>query len=206
MGYTLVPIAIELDQLTAALGSGDKRLLSSVARKYRDEFEQIDDMAAEFFEDEHLDGALTVRDALRQMVNGEAYRRERGLGFVYGYALHFLCLHLGEELPNGWWRTTSGWPVKQHADRALAAAGVAEGVLRTRMLVERGPPVPLPEVEDYPSVGYLRVSEARVALSALPEAAVAAVGDPDIRGAIGVLRGWLSTCVGSERDLICFEA
>lgn len=205
MGSTLVPIAIELGRLDAALGSGDERLLSAVLGRYRGEIEPIDDMAAEFFEDEDVDGVFTVRDALRQMVMGEEYRRERGLGFVYGYTLHFLCLHLGEELPNGWWRTTSGWPVKQRVDQALAAAGVAEGVLRTRLLVGRGPPVPLPEIEDYPSVGYLRVGEARVALTAVPEDGVAAVGDPDIRGALGVLRGWLSACVESGRDLICFE-
>jgi len=79
MGYTLVPIAIELNRLATALGSGDERLLSAVVRRYRGEFEQIDDMAAEFFEDEDLDSAFTVKDALRQVVMGEAYRRERGL-------------------------------------------------------------------------------------------------------------------------------
>lgn len=206
MGYTVNPVAVDLNEVAGALGSKNKRLLSTLVRKFRDEFEGVDESAAEFFEDEGLDDAFTVKDALRQMIMGEPYRPERGLGFVYGHALEYLCHHFGELLPNEWWRTTSGWPVKEHVDGALAAAKVPAGVLRTSRLVGRGAPVPLPEIEDYPSLGYLRAGEVLAALSALPESVVAAVADPDVRGALAVLRGWLRTCAESGRDLFCSEA
>jgi hypothetical protein len=205
MGYTLNPIAVDLDEVAGALGSKNKRLLSSLVKKYGREFEDLDDAVAEFFEDEEIDDDFTARDALRQMIMGEPYRKEPGLGFVYGYVLEYLCCHFGELLPNEYWRTTSGWWPQQRADLALEALGVDEKVLRASRLYGGGSPVPLPEIDDYPSIGYLRVEEIRSALEAFDEAKLAAIEDPDTRGALGVLRGWLRTCAESGRDLICFE-
>jgi hypothetical protein len=121
-----------------------------------------------------------------QMVMGEEYDEEAG--FVYGYALEFICRHLGEFLPNGEWSAMRAeWA--ETADRALEASGVGEKALRLRRLMSRGSPVPLPEIEDFPAIGYLRLEEVQAALAAFGEDQLAAVKDKELRSYLAKLRG-----------------
>src|SRR5262245_39321736 len=128
MGYTLSPIAVDLGRVTGVIRSRNKRLVGTLAKKFGDEFEEIDESDAEL-DDEELEQALTVRDALNQMVMGGEYNEQ--FGFVYGYALNFLCCHFGELLPNEHWSAMplgTAWAEK--VDRGLKAAGVPEKALR----------------------------------------------------------------------------
>jgi hypothetical protein len=205
MGYILTPIAVDLGQVSGAIGSKNKRLVSALVKKFGDDFDQFDEMAADFGDGEDGGEALTMRAALTQMVMGEEYNEE--LGFMYGYALEFLCRHLGEELPNeAWSAMPSGSAWAEKADKALKAAGVAEKVLRVNRLMYRGSPVPLPEVEDFPGIGYMRVNEIGAALEGFGEDKLAAVKDKELRASLAEVRGWLLACAGSGRDLICFYA
>jgi hypothetical protein len=203
MGTNLIPIAVDLEKVGHALGSKNKRLLGAVVKKYSREFRDLDDMAAEFFADEGIDDSFTIRDALGHMILGQEYREEPELGFMYGYALEYLCRQLGKALSFGW-RFRSSSTLEWDMDRALAAAGVPEDVLRISRLTGRGCPVPLPEIPDDPYIGYMLQEEMPAALAAFDEAKLAAVESEDARGWLAELRGWLQTCRDSGRDLICF--
>jgi hypothetical protein len=203
MSYILTPIVVDLKQVTGVIGSKNKRLVGTLIKNFGDEFEEIDEMAADFADEEDGEGATTVRDALTQMVMGGEYNEE--VGFVYGYALEFVCRHFGDFLPNrNWSAMRSEWAHK--ADKALESAGVAEEALRLSHLMNRGSPVPLPLIEDFPGIGYMTLKEIKAALSAFGEDQLAAVEDKELREALSEVRGWLETCEASGQDLICFYA
>jgi hypothetical protein len=203
MGYILTPIAVDLGRVSGAIGSKNKRLISALVKVFGDDFDQFDEMAADYADED--DEALTMRAALTQMVMGEEYNEE--LGFMYGYALEFICLHLGEHLPNtGWSAMPRGTAYAKKADAALKRAGVAEDVFQISQLMNRGAPVPLPLIEDFPAIGYMRVKEIKAALKEFSEDRLTAVKDEEVRESLAEVRGWLVTCAGSGRDLICFYA
>jgi hypothetical protein len=160
-------------------------------------------MAADHAEDIDAEAATTVRDAFAHMINGERYGEE--FGFVYGYALEFLCEHVGERLPNGGWSAMrSEWA--EMADEALELVGVQEETLRLSRLMNRGSPIPLPTIEDFPGIGYLRGPEIKAALEAFDEKKLTLVGDDEMRESLAELRGWLRRCEAGGRDLVCFYA
>jgi hypothetical protein len=206
MGYILTATAVDLGKVTAAVGSKDMRLLSALVKKFGDDFEQFDEMAADFADEEAGGDALTMQGALGQMVMGEEY--SEWLGFLYGYALEFICRHFGERLPNEHWSAMpSGSKWAETVDRGLNAAGVPERVLRVGThLMNRGSPVPIPEIDDFPGIGYLRLNEVRAAQEALAQARLAAVTDREAIESIKEVRDWLQTCVDLGCDLICFYA
>jgi hypothetical protein len=98
MGYILNPIAVDLKKVAGVIGSRNKQLVGTLVKKFGDRFEEIDEMAADYTDEEDGEGATTVRDALTQMVMGQEYNDE--LGCVYGYALEFICFHFGAILSN----------------------------------------------------------------------------------------------------------
>jgi hypothetical protein len=202
MSYILTPIAVDLKQVAAIIGSRNKKLVGTLIDEFRGGYEEIDEMAAEFAEDEDVQAA-TVRDALTQMVMGEEYNEE--VGFVYGYALEFVCLHFGDSLPNDHWSAMrSEWA--DRADKALESAGVPEEALRLTLLMHGGSPVRLPLIEDFPFIGHMKLGEIEAALQAFGQDQLAKVRDKELREALSEVRGWLLTCAESKRDLICFYA
>jgi hypothetical protein len=206
MGYILTATAIDLGKVSDALGSKNRRLVSVLVKKFGDEFEQFDEMAADFGDDEAGEVALTMRTALAQMVMGEEYNEE--LGFMYGYALELICRHFGEELLNQHWSAMpSGSEWAKTVDRGLKAAGVPESVLRVQKhLMYRGAPIAIPKVEDFPSIGYLKHKEVKAAQKALGQSKLAAVKDEEVLASIQEIQNWLQTCADSGRDLVCFYA
>src|SRR5262245_7817674 len=206
MGYILTATAVDLGKVSAAVGSKDKRLVSALVKKFGDDFEQFDEMAADFTDDEDGEEALTMRTVLQQMVMGEDYNEE--LGFMYGYALGFICRHFGEELPNEHWSAMpSGSEWAGTVDRGLKTAGVSEGVLRVeKHLMYRGAPLAIPEIEDFPGIGYLKLKEVKAAQKALAQGKLTAVKDREVLASIQEIQSWLQTCADSGRDLVCFYA
>jgi hypothetical protein len=206
MGYILEATAVELRKVTDALGSKDRRLLSALVKAFGDDFDQFDEMAADYLDEDEDGEPLTMQAALTQMVMGEEYND--GLGFMYGYALEFICNHFGEPLPNGGW---SGMPSSTKwadtVDQALKAAGVPGKVFGvSRHLMNRGAPVEIPSIDDFPAIGYLKLAEIEAVRQALGRPTVAAIKDREVLEAIREIQGWLQTCADSSRDLICFCA
>ncbi len=202
MGMILSPYAVDIQKLSGLIGSKNKRIVTTLAKKFAEEIEEIDETVAEDADDED-DEMLTTRDALNQMVMGEEYNDD--FGFVYGCALELLCRQFGEFLPNEEWSAMrSTWVAK--ADKALKSAGVGVKILQVERMISRGSPIPIPEIEDFPSIGFMRLSEITTALNEFGEDKLASVKDKEVRAALAEVRGWLESCVASKRDLVCFYA
>ena len=210
MGTTLTPIAVELDRLKAVCGSGDRGLLNSVVKAFKRDFGQFDEMGEDLDDwgeddDAPAGNSITMKEALGHLVMGKGYNPRAG--FMYGYALMFICRHIGAALPNGHWCSVSGWSWFPDVDKALEDLGVPEGVLRVQgPLTRRGSPVPIPEIEDFPAIGYLRQDEVRLAAGELDEGKVKSVEPEPLRRGLEELLAWVRECQETKRDLICFHA
>lgn len=210
MGTTLTPIAVELDGLTAACGSGDKGLLNAVIKKFKRDFWQFDEMGEDLDdggddEDVPAGNSITMKEALRHLIMGEVYNPKAG--FMYGFALMFICRHIGAALPNDHWCSLSGWSWFPDVDKALGDLGVPEGRLRVQEhLTRRGSPVPIPPIEDFPAIGYLRQDEIRLAAGDLDEGKIKSVESEPMRRGLDELLAWVRECQETKRDLICFHA
>src|SRR5207245_2481022 len=101
----------------------------------------------------------------------------------------------------------SGTQWAKTVDRGLKVAGVPESVLRVgKHLMDRGAPIAIPEIADFPGIGYLKLEEVQTAQKALDKPKLAAIRDEQVLASIQELRSWLQTCAGSGRDLVCFLA
>src|SRR5687768_15969189 len=90
MSSTITAYAISLDTLESAIGSNDEDLLSDIAEQRAGFLESIDDINDE--------AELTCLDALTHLVNGADVNDD--YGYLYGYAVEALCMHLGHVLDN----------------------------------------------------------------------------------------------------------
>jgi hypothetical protein len=137
--------------------------------------------------------------------------RDHSVGYKYGYALQYLCLHLGEVPDHDSWRT-----IRQSAfrsvDTVLKRAGISPKTFSTsRFLVERHSPIPIPEPDDFPQIGYLTHNEIRqiCPLFCSDKIAKAIQKESDdvqdwLESAIAELKEWLVTAIRKKCDLICF--
>ena len=206
MGYILTATAVDLGQVSGAFGSRNEWLVRDLVETFGREFAQFDEMAADFAEDNELAEAVTIEAALTQIVMGEAYNEK--LGFMYGYVLEFLCRYFGDWLPNECWSgmpSPSDWA--RTVDRGLENAGVAASMLRVENhLMNRGPPIAIPQIDDFPGIGYLKLDEVKAAQKSLAQANLAAIKNNEVLEAIQDVQSWLRICADSGRDLICFYA
>jgi hypothetical protein len=203
MSYAVTPIAVDLDRVRGALGSKDKTLLAHLQQALADDLEQVDDMLAD--DDEEGEEPLTTADVLRHLVMGEPYRESDGTGFAYGYCFEALCKHFGERLGDNYWSgMRSAW--FDAVQEALKQAGVNEKQFSICRLVGRGAPVKLPEIDDFPGIGYLTRAEVVGAREALAAADLTKVENGEAAEAIEQVRAWLDECARSGRDLVCTYA
>ena len=205
MSYIVTAIAVDLDKVRSAIGSKDKALLARLKKALGDDLEQIDAMLEDYADEDEGGEPLTTGAALRHMILGEPYRADEGLGFAYGYCFEALCQYYGDVLPNDQW-SAMRYQWFDAVQKALERAGVAPKQFAIRTLVERGAPVPLPEIDDFPGIGYLTKDEAAKARAALAKADLTKVKEPEAVGAIEQVRGWLDACERSGRDLVCTYA
>jgi hypothetical protein len=204
MSYALEAIAVELAKVSRAIGSKNNDLLDTLITKYGWKFHEFDDMAADFADEDAGEKPLTMRSALSQLIMGDEYTKR--FGFLYGYALSFICQHVGDFLPNSEW-TGMRWEWAEEVDRHLESVGVPESVFRvTNHLMTRGSPIPIPPIDDFPAIGILTLAEIKAAHQALAQAKLGAIEDGDARSSIEQIIGWFKSCLESQRDLVCFYA
>ena len=210
MGTNLTPIAVEHGRLKAACGSRDRDLLNSVLKKFKRDFGQFDEMGEDLDalgeDDAPAGNSITMKEALGHLILGEEYNQKAG--FMYGYALQFLCLHIGTGLPNDHWCSLRGsWSWFPDVDKALEDLGVPEERLRVQgHLTRRGSPVPIPAIEDFPAIGYLKQDEIKPVAEILNDEKVQAIEFEPMRESIKELLAWIRKCIKLRRELICFHA
>jgi DNA integrity scanning protein DisA with diadenylate cyclase activity len=202
MSYTLSPIAVKLDEVNAVFGSKNKKLLAQLVKEFADDFEQIDSMATDYVDEDEGEAAFTCEQALTHMIMGEEYVEEE-FGFVYGYSFEFLCRHFGDSLSNDNW-SAMRYAWAERVDQELKALKIGEKTLRIVRLMERGAPVTLPDIDDFPGIGYMTLKEIESALNVLTPEKLATIKDKEVQDALTEVRGWLETCVNKKCDLICF--
>lgn len=274
MSTSVIPIAIDFNKVSAALGSGDRALLEQLMVKYRDELAEIDELAEELDEDDsdeededsgstdlralsqaleeakqNLKGGQSVNemlkglgqmngvsannkkaledffdesgddcevdddeefasatDVLRHIIIGEKPARRVAHEFKYGFALLYVCQHLGEELPRGdVWLELRGSTWRRTLDKALKDARVPAKTLSiSKHLANRGSPyAAIPKYSGTPEIGYLKIGEIESAQVALRSATLKSVGTEE-QECLADVHCWLQTCADSKRDLICF--
>jgi hypothetical protein len=203
VGYTVCPVAADLDAVRNAIGSKDGWLLGELTAALAGELDDIDDMLVEYAEDNDGGAPVTAAEVLRHLIMGQPYRAD--IGFAYGYCFAALCAQLGESLSNDHWSAVrSSWfPAVQSA---LAQIGVGITQFAVDRLVYRGPPVKLPSIHDFPNIGFLTRAEVADARAALASADLSKVTDRAAAAAIEQMRGWFAACVKSHRDLVCTYA
>ena len=147
------------------------------------------------------DDELTVEEALRDMVDGANLNKD--FGWKYAYALEALCWHFGELLDNSEWSPMRGqW--SEQVDVAISRAGVPENTFSVEgHLMYRGSPIPIPEVPDFPFIGFLRKTELPEAAKSIAQCDRSKLGE-DVERAIRQVEGWLDRARKLERDLFCF--
>jgi hypothetical protein len=64
MGYILIPISGYLGEVAAAACSRNKELLRGLVETFQSEFEQLDEMAADYRDEEADELELTMEEAL----------------------------------------------------------------------------------------------------------------------------------------------
>jgi hypothetical protein len=192
-------IVVDLQQLRAAVGSGDADLQKAVERERARELAALDVFITQI---ESWNGETEItgrasRDLLRHMVIGGPYLH--GMGYAYRHCLEIMADVLGRRLPGVEW---SGVPPKWFAtvQAELTGAGVDEDTLRVEQLGFRGDPVPLPGFGG-PRLGYWTRPEVALAQVALAGADLSLISD-EVSGSVRELGQWLTVCVTSDRDLL----
>lgn len=203
MSYAVTSIAVDLDAVRGAIGSKSKPFLAQLQKSFAGELEQIDDMLADYFDEG--EPPLTTATVLQHLVMGEPHSEQEGVGFAYGYGFEALCKHFGDRLgDNCWSGMRSEW--FDAVQEALKQAGVTEKQFSIHRLVSRGAPVKLPEIDDFPGIGYLTKAEVIEARAVLAKADLLKVEDGEAVQAIEQVCEWLDECAESHRDLVCTYA
>ena len=205
MSHGVTPYAVSLPQILKVIGSRSKSLLLELREEFEDELLEDREEVEEANLDDEFDPELPMDDALRHLIMvDERWDYE---GAKYGYAIEMLCSFYGEFLPNDHWSEMQlSWA--DTLSEALSDAGVPEETFSiSDHLFDRGSPVDIPDIDDFPYIGYVELAEIPQVLAVLTDEHFASVNHEDadkIRSSLEQLREWLETCLREKSDLVCF--
>lgn len=151
MSYGVHAYAVDLAALKKTIGSRDAVLAKRLAKSQARALEQIDDVDFER-------GMTPAADVLRTLIVDGAPTKTAGAktpAYKFGYALEVLCRSTGEWLPN----TVFSAMGSEYFEMLDAALKKAKSRYKVASVVFRGPPVRLPEIEDFPAIGWLSSDE-----------------------------------------------
>ena len=205
MSYGVTPFAVRLPQIRKAVGSRSKSILRDLREEFEDELAEDREQVEEANEDDEFDPELSLQDALRHLILDE--ERWDYEGAKYGYAVEMICSFFGEILSNDHWTgMTLSW-VETINDSLLESGVSAETFSIFGHLFFRGSPVEIPEIEDFPCIGFVTLSEIPDVLDTLTDKQLSLIKSEDgdrIRAALRQVREWLETCQRDKADLVCF--
>lgn len=195
MSTGIMPYLVPAAELLAACGSGDRRLADEIAEQQPGRLAELDERFRDRDEDDDRD--LERRETLGAIVEIlEGNPRVSHLGHVYGYAFECICDQLGRMLPNSYVGGRSSWI--ERVDGNLARLGLG---VRLERLIYRGPPIRLPEPDDYPFIGYWTGAEVTEAAGAI-EGLDLSTPDSEEAGALREIRGWLDAARAEPGSMI----
>jgi hypothetical protein len=205
MSYGVMPFAVKLSQIRKAVGSKSKSLLRDLREEFEDELAEDREQVEEANEDDEFDPELALEDALGHLIMDE--ERWDYEGAKYGYVIEMICSFFGEFLSNDHW---TGIPLAwtEAIDDALQEIGVpAETFSIFSHLFYRGSPVEIPDIDDFPCIGYVTQAEIPAALAELTDERFKGIkhdNENEIRVSLVQVREWLETCQRDKTDLVCF--
>ena len=205
MSYGVTPFAVSLPQIRKAVGSRSKSILRDLREEFEDELAEDREQVEEANEDDEFDPELSLERALRHLILDE--ERWDYEGAKYGYAVELICSFYGEILPNDHWTGISLTWAETINDALLELGVSAETFSIFGHLFYRGAPVEIPEIEDFPCIGYVTLSEIPDVLEALTDQRLSRIKSDDgekISVALQQVRDWLETCLRDKSDLVCF--
>ncbi len=180
MKYRLVPYSVNVAQLRNRMGSGDRSLVSTVERLLRDQTEWWCESPSA------SDVSFRLMDAVIDLIDGEISNPDAGR--MYGHALQLLCESMGCRLPNHHW-TGLRWSM-------LESVGL-NGIMGT------GPPVAMPPIPDFPTIGHLEFRDISAQLVERPWAQLS-LNRHELRDKAAQFEDWLQTCWNERNGLVLF--
>lgn len=141
--------------------------------------------------------------ALEQMISGSEYDLP---GHVYWYALELLAEQNGDPVRNYYWASMPRpSELIDAVTTALARAGSPDAAAIVETVFTSGPPVDLPDCEDFPLVGYLAADEIPGAVATLDAVDLSAMDD-ELAAGVREIGNWLRDCRGGgvDRGLLTF--
>ena len=205
MSYGVTPFAVRLPQIRKAVGSRSKSILRDLREEFEDELAEDREQVEEANEDDEFDPELSLEKALRHLILDE--ERWDYEGAKYGYAVEMICSFFGEILPNDHWTGMSLNWAETINDSLLESGVSAETFSIFGHLFFRGSPVEIPEIEDFPCIGFVTLSEIPDVLDTLTDKQLSLIKSEvgvRIRAALRQVREWLETCQRDKADLVCF--
>ena len=205
MSHGVTPFAVSLQQLREVVGSRSKALLRELREEFEEELLDDDEAVEEANLSESFDPELPLSDALRHLVMDE--ERWDYEGAKYGFAVELLCSYYGLFLPNDRWQSTPLEWIETINDVMIEAGVEIEKFSIFGHMLYRGCPLDIPEIEDFPYIGYVELSEIPNAMESLSDELIASIKHRDadeIRKAILQIREWLEACEREKSDLVCF--
>jgi hypothetical protein len=192
MSYGIVPFSVRIEELQKAVGSRDAALAARLKQSLAnlvDEFDSGDEEEP------------TLNDAIDDLISGAEFRK--GYGHLYGYVIEGMCEEMGTMLDNSeLGGMNADWA--EEVDQGMQDAGVSKDTLSlTGHLMYRKSPVPIPEPDDFPFIGYLTKGVIPAAAAAMEAADLNSLGEEQ-KNALFEIRGWLEACQKAGTDLVCF--
>lgn len=193
MGYSLVVYAVDIEEIRSRVAARDRAWFRKIADAHAEDLEGYSEEIDEMWDEGGEPSGGGVFGAIKgifgkkpapvasapepEMPTGEQClealmfggEKFRSIGFVYGYMFQWLCADLGEQVPVPGlesMRSGSGW--LGLLDKGLRRHGVDPSAFSLEeMLSGRGAPIDMPEIDDFPSIGYVMNEEANRAAAML---------------------------------------
>jgi hypothetical protein len=195
MSYGLTLYSVNLDEVTAALGSRDDALYRTICERFHDELEAL----AVWFVEDIQDGAVEPVEAVGALLRGDEVDVD---GFMYAYALELIICHFGRELDNAAFHPCET-EFLEDVDAALAELGAPEELL-TEGLQYGDLPFELPEPDDFPGFGHWPASLVATAHAQLGGVAVPTSIDGPVREAVAAVQRWLVEAASRHEAIVGF--
>lgn len=237
MGYSMSVYRLDLEALRARIARQDQTLYDELKAKHADDLAgQAGEIGEEDFEaPDEMKGCLfwvlsklfgsrppapkpthpqpteepTPELLLKHIVFG--LPKFHGGYSMYGYQFLWVVQHLGVQLDSEAFesmRSSSGWT--GIVSEALNGSGIPKEVFEfEKMLLNRGAPIPLPAMTDFPYIGYLEAAEVKAFLEVMKGVdkakAIALIGEQEY-GAMALenIQAWLDEASAANEGIVAF--